>query len=193
MTAFFERISPVSIIKNHFATLRNDRTDSYDFIEAILVIALPIAIAWAFCAVPISINDTIANSLLNLFAIMGGFLINALVLLATRKAEELRYKATLKNQQPNDPLEEQAVLERIRLLEETSHNTSFGILVCLLAVLCCVGVTATEKTQQIVIPKIDYVIHLENAFSFLIIMFLTLFMFIILMVTKRVNNIFCEN
>lgn len=188
MTTFFERISPCSIIKNHFGTYRNARSRKYDYIEACLVVCVPLLPAYFVHRWSVVITDGVASSLFNMFAIMGGFLVNALVLLATRKGEEIRNKS-----KPLTPAQTNSVATRIELLEETSHNTSFGILVCLLAILVCVASGIVPNKEIFSSEKLDICIKVKDLFVSMIFYLLTLFVIILMMVTKRVNHLFCED
>ena len=163
MTTFFERINPTKIILNHFRTLYNASTQKVDWIEVFLVSVGPWLASGFMIYKKVTINEDLANILFAAFAITGGFLINALVVL-TDKSHQLRTES------PDE--------ERLSLLRETFYNTSFGVLVCVFSVIFCAAY-----------PFLSNGI-VQNIFTFCIFSFAFLFVHTLLMVIKRLNRIF---
>lgn len=112
----FEKIDAREIIVRHFRTLSDVNTKKICWPEISAFYFLPIIIISLIVYFSNhSLNDKLGNLFFQAFAITGGFLINALVMLTDRRQN---YDDSKK------------FAERVTLIEETYSNTAFGVLVC---------------------------------------------------------------
>jgi hypothetical protein len=165
MFSLFERISPAKIVLKHFETLYNAKTAKINWIcEVIPLLLFAIAVSFYLpFKLEVIIDSKISPYILGGFSVAGGFLINSLMVLAEKQSDKTEIKAADQNN---------------KLLKETFYNTSFGVLICLLATLVC-----------IVYPISKNVLWMSVLSGF--IYFLTIFFFhTVLMVIKRLSKIF---
>ena len=165
MFKFFERINLLKIVLKHFGTLYNAQNDKLNvYSEIIPLLVLPWLIGYFLVYhFQITINKDISTYLFGGYSVAGGFLINALMVLADK------YHHT-KNQTPNDKQE--------CILRETFYNTSFGVLICLLSVIFS-SVYALIQNET-----------LSQIFSIIIYGLSFLFVHTLLMVIKRLIKVF---
>ena len=164
MINFFQRLNLVKIVTNHFSTFYSDSTKTINWLELLIVIVLPFAIA-AYLIFPneTELSEDTVQSLFQAFAIMGGFLINTLVVLTDKKQ---KYK------------EGRLCLDQYILLKETLYNTSYGVLLCIICVILCAMHSFLIATSYL------------NLLNFLILATCFAFIHTLLMVIKRLNKIF---
>lgn len=167
---FLERINPFSIIVSHFKTFHDEANNKPCYAERAAHVLIPalIAVAMVYSA-DILASKELCASLLNGFAILGGFLINAAFVITTKKD-------SLISGQPNAKYQ--------RLLSETFDNTLFQILLCFAAVVLCA-----------IFPLLNLAQENENTFilkamSCVIFTLSIMFMITLLMILKRLNKIF---
>lgn len=165
MFKFFERINLLNIVLKHFGTLYNAQNDKPNiYSEIIPLLVLPWLLGYFLVyQLDIIIDKNISTYLFGGYSVAGGFLINALMVLADK------YHHT-KNQTPND--------EQECILKETFYNTSFGVLICLLSVILS-SIYALIQSDL-----------LSQIFSVLIYGLSFLFIHTLLMVIKRLNKVF---
>jgi uncharacterized membrane protein len=163
----FERINILFICKNHFKTLYsldgngNGKVNLTElFVFYIGAVVLSSIMVFVF---DIYITEEAANLLVQAFAVVGGFLINARFLLIDKQShfDDSRKYTDIKT-----------------LIEETSHNTSFGVLVCFFNVLLSVGVILAQDVC--VIYQILSVCVLSLTF---------IFCHVLLMIVRRLESI----
>lgn len=174
MTALIERINPWKIIRNHFFTLKNDQINRFDIFEISFVyVIIPISILFLAGVCTKLASKMPYSDLLSVFAIMGGFLVNALVLLIDKR----------------QALQQGTPTNQADLIKETFYNTSFGILICFVAVILCgLGTFTDEKDCLIrIYSQCWSSTQIINSF---ILIFSWWFIHTILMVIKRLNTVF---
>jgi chromate transport protein ChrA len=170
-----EKINSSRIIKSHFETLYNLKTKKIYWAEVITFYISPIFVVtflvWYFehC-----ITEKLANLLFQGFAITGGFLINALVMLMDRRQN---YDDSKK------------FANRVELIKETFANTSFGVLICFIIVLLAGIAVATDSEVECVSNSC---VALRIILTSLTYYFSIIFIHTLGMVIKRLDRIFRE-
>lgn len=162
----FRRISPSKIISNHFETLYDEGQEGevnfWSEIVPLLLIATFIALV-LIIYFKITINEKVITYFIGAFSVVGGFLINALMVLAEKRGDNSGAGASS---------------TKDKLLRETFYNTSFGVLICLVINLLC-----------ILYPLFDS-LKWQELMSGVIYFLTTLFFHTLLMVVKRINKVF---
>lgn len=116
----FEKIDAREIIARHFKTLSDVNTRKPCWSEIVVFYILPIFIIPTLVYIfDHFLTDKLGNLFFQAFAITGGFLINALVMLTDRRQH---YDDSKK------------FAERVTLIEEAYSNTAFGVLICFMIV-----------------------------------------------------------
>lgn len=117
----FEKIDATEIVGRHFKTLFDITSKKPCWSEIIVFYILPfLIIPFVVYIFDHSLTEKLGNLFFQAFAITGGFLINALVMLTDRRQH---YDDSKK------------FAGRVTLIEETYSNTAFGVLICFLIVL----------------------------------------------------------
>lgn len=163
---FINRINPASIITEHFKTLYDARSGDTSWFEiaALVVLMAAVAIAAALWLPTPSVE--FASSLLNFYAIVGGFLISALFIIVS-------YGDAIWNNRGNLPTAE---LEQARTLQkEIFSNVSFGVFTAFFGAIVCVfyAIATVQDILKILMSAL-----------------FVLFAHTLLMVLKRLDKLF---
>lgn len=166
MLLFLTRISPVAIVREHFATFY-DATNRQRSSEELALLGSIAAVAstLTWLASP-SFSSDFASALLNFFAIVGGFQISALFMVVTYGETILSNKGTLPKSE---------VAEAKELQKEIFSNVSFGVLVSFLGAAACVALSVGIS---------------ERLIGTLLTAIAVLFLHTLLMVLKRLEALF---
>lgn len=172
--SIFEKIDVSEIIKRHFATLSNADTKKIHWPEIRFFYIYPIILIFTLVSYyKHTLSKDMADLFIQGFALMGGFLINALVMLMDRRRN---YDDSKKYS------------ERVSLIEETYVNTAFGVLVSFIIIIfagIAVGTTSGKCVSdfctvgRVTITSLTY-------YCFVI------FLHTLAMVLKRLDRIFRE-
>ncbi|ACK67046.1 conserved hypothetical protein [Rippkaea orientalis PCC 8801] len=125
----FTKISVIDIIKDHISTLKKGRTNKISYSDIILFFLLPAVISSIIVYLGIPLNDGLVNALITSFAIFSALLFNLLLLV---------YDISEKNSEEttsSDPVENNRIDTRRKLLREIYVNVSFSILVSIVTVV----------------------------------------------------------
>jgi uncharacterized membrane protein YhaH (DUF805 family) len=135
----FEKVDATEIVGRHFKTLFDIGSQKPCWSEITVFYILPIlvipSVVYTFDH---SLTEKLGNLFFQAFAITGGFLINALVMLTDRRQH---YDDSKK------------FSERVTLIEETYSNTAFGVLICFMIVLFA-GIAVGTNSDDICITNI---------------------------------------
>ena len=160
----FEKIDISFICRNHFKTLYNASTGTPNAWEITVFYVLPVYFSILLVGIMnVSIKESVANLLVQAFAVVGGLLINARFILVERRS-------LLDDSKANKDMK--------TLIEETSNNTSFGIIVCFLNVIVSVFIILFENSSL-----------LKNIFTIAVISLTTMFFHSLLMILRRLEGI----
>jgi hypothetical protein len=161
----FSRISPLKIITNHFETFYDARDKKFTILTEIIPLLIIGALIAYFLPYQFSIviGKEMSPYIIGGFSVAGGFLINSLMVLAEKRT----CKKDIAPEEPDS-----------KLLKETFYNTSFGVLICLLATLSCILYPISEAVVW------------TQILSSIIYFLTTLFFHTVLMVLKRLSKIF---
>lgn len=162
-----ERINPFGIVVSHFETFYDHSKDRKPcYFERFVHIVVPFLLSGTavYLLGAVATKD-LCSSLLNGFAILGGFLINAAFVITAKKE-------TLEAGTPSPTYH--------TLLSETFDNTLFEILLCFVVVVLCAIFPMLGKGD----------VEVVRAMSCVIFGFSIMFMVTLLMILKRLNKIF---
>lgn len=177
------KISVIGIVKDHIATLRNNRTGKIHFPDIVLFFIFPGIISGLMLQLGVSLNDGFVNALITSFSIFSALLFN-LLLLVYDISDKLDNKP-----QGTNIAENNKIIIRRELLREIYVNVSFSILISMTVVIIllsyflkpsnCVLFTVNVCSAQWILALIVY--YLSSQFL------LTLFM-----VLKRIYRLLAK-
>lgn len=168
MISLFEKIDVLSIFSNHFKTLciynniNNSRKPNYLEIF-VFYICSAFLIFLSVILYKHTLDEKIANLMFQAYAIMVGFLINALIILSDKRKD---FDDSRKN------------AEKLTLIEETYFNTSFGVITCFMILFFC-GISISDSFTFMKYVSTGCVYYLTF-----------IFIHTLIMVIKRLERIF---
>ena len=110
-----------AIIRDHFATFKDESTERISVIDFAVMVGVPIVVATVSALAGFHVPDAHVGTLISAFAIFGGLLFNVLVLI---------YSFSSGEDNP-DPVRE-------KLVQQSFANISFAVMSSLLAVMLLV-------------------------------------------------------
>lgn len=128
------KINISCILKDHFQTLKNERTKSFDALDISVFFGLPIAIGSVSFFLKAQMDDNSVTTLISAASIFSGLLINVLVLIYSLNEKSIQ------NPEGNDHSENdnhdvnKKTLEK-ELLKEIFANISFSILISMMLII----------------------------------------------------------
>ncbi len=165
----FQRINILHIFSKHFGTFINERNNKFCWLEVFTVFLIfPICFVFGIEKYNFTFKSDFYTNLIQIFAIVGGFLINTVVMIADKKMQ-LSQKSLEKN--------------RI-LISETYYNIIFGIVVCVLTCLVCAASFLWSDSDANTLPT--------KFFTSTVLILIWIFVHTILMVLKRLASIFAD-
>lgn len=169
----FEKVDATEIVGRHFKTLFDIGSQKPCWPEIIAFYILPaLIIPFVVYTFDHSLTEKLGNLFFQAFAITGGFLINALVMLTDRRQH---YDDSKK------------FAERVTLIEETYSNTAFGVLTCFLIVVFA-GIAVGTNSDAVCASNICTIL---KTFITSIVYYLSIvFAHTLGMVIKRLDKIF---
>lgn len=168
---FLERLNPWEIIKNHFETLYNNRSQKMSILEIAIWFLIPMIFGFLCIYKKITICDGLVSNLIMISGIMSGFLINCLFLLASKQKSEIDDVNTL--------------------TKETFCNTSYGLLVFVaILILSFIHSSIDYKKFQSIFN--DH-IALESIGVSLIVFLIVQALFTVMVCIKRLNSIITQS
>ena len=163
MLNFLNRLSFLKIFFDHYSTLYDDTDQSINYIEILLWILLPLLFGCTLVYLGLFLNSNSVNMIVTIFSILTGFLINCLVLLASKD-------------KPQN-------IEINKLNKETFQNTSYGVLVSFITIFLCLILYHTPCSMIVPIKILTVFVCMTSIHSSLT----------ILMVIKRLSKIVSTN
>lgn len=125
------KINIVDIVRDHFATLKDERTRKLSLLDLFIFFGLGVIAAVISYAKCLLLEENTISVMITALSIFAGLLINVLILI---------YTVSQRPQASGDQIETQrAELER-RFLREIFANLSFAILMAVLCVILLVAV-----------------------------------------------------
>lgn len=162
------KIRVTRIIKGHFDSLRNDKTGKKSIWDLATFFVLPMGIAAYLCFVNgVVISDNDINVLLTMFSIFAALLFNFLMLIIqVKETPSANSKINLEKYQ--------------KCISQTYYNVSFTTLLSVIAIILLWIISIWANPGQMVSRIISWI-----AMTIIIMFFLAL-----LMVLKRIFNIY---
>jgi hypothetical protein len=166
---FFSKVNISEVFLTHLKTLKKYRGSSYSKADIFLFFVLPGIITATIIYANVRLTENLAGILINVFAILAGFLFNLLVLV---------YEVVSKAVRKDSSVQENTLsLDR---LEEISSNVSFEIVLSIFSLLFLVTSNGfSEGISNAILSSI--------VFYLFILFILTLFM-----ILKRVHKLLLE-
>lgn len=170
---FFTRINVFSLIREHFATLYDNRLDDkkINLSEVLLLLLFALAIPSFLIFIlhqPLELDRT--DCFLTVFSIAVGFLSSTLFVLADRKTSVREANSVAK-------------------LKECFYNTAFSLIVSLTVIFCYIVMMIAMRALNS-FGKMEYAAVVLNSGSFIIYAMIVLLFHSLLMVIRRVFLIF---
>ncbi len=159
----FEKLSVIPIVLRHFGSFRSHRTKGVHFIDWLVQVVMPFALAILFASRGVTVNKDIATIMAAAISIFGGLLFSLMILIygiVEKIAEE--YKKTGST----------VVAAKKKALEEIFVNVTFSIIVAIATVVILVIATWDHKR---LLPFI----------TFLALFFSQMFVLTLLMIVRR--------
>lgn len=125
----FKRINPVPIIISHFSTFYDESSNEPSWIEICALLVAILIGGIAFYLIDPKLNDEFQSSLLNFYAIVGGFLVSALFVVTNHREISSSSGKGL-------PQDEVHAISKLR--SELFGNLSFGVLLAFIGAGICV-------------------------------------------------------
>lgn len=166
---FFSKINVLEIFTSHLRTLKNYKQSSYSRADITVFFVFPLIFSSAVVFSGFKLDKDLVGVLINVFAILAGFLFNLLVLVYEVTSRAVRVGNTV--QQNNLSLDK---------LEEISSNVSFEVSLAIINVLLLAASSAFLEG----VPNV--------VFSLIIFYLVTLFTLTLFMVVKRVHKLLLE-
>lgn len=172
------RLNIFLIIKHHFRSFYFHDTGNPNWVELALHIFLPLGLGITM-GVRVGMNSDIGNATIAALSIWGGFLFAMLLPLYDLWQKENEFLIQILHDKENNYAATVKTIENaVKIMKETFYNISYGILVCLLAVVFTVLSSFFAKTCiETILACICYTFYIA---SFLM----------LLMIIKRIFCIF---
>ncbi|PIR31617.1 MAG: hypothetical protein COV36_07780 [Alphaproteobacteria bacterium CG11_big_fil_rev_8_21_14_0_20_44_7] len=166
-----KRFNPTSIVKKHFKTLHKEGKDKLNLSEVALFSVIPLALA-AIISVFYLLDEGTAKILVTVFAVFAGLFLNLLAMI---------YNVFDRSFQRNNIYDNfgEDRKEKLFLFEEMIHNIAFGVLISIMMVILSLAFVLFAKENPILLDILNFLIHF----------FLIVFIFTVLMVLKRLDNL----
>ncbi|AZO35530.1 hypothetical protein EOA27_21940 [Mesorhizobium sp. M2A.F.Ca.ET.037.01.1.1] len=142
------------IVRDHFATLKDEGTDKVSVADYLVMLGAPIALALLAWALGFSIPDAYVGTLVSVFAIFAGLLFNVLVLI---------YSFADSSRGANKEL-------RDRLLRQSFSNISFTIVSSLVIVFLLTSLLFTCGITQRILETLATAIAINFFLSLLMVL-----------------------
>lgn len=166
-----KRFSPASIVGRHFKTLHKEGTSKFNLIELAFFSVIPVAAAAAITRFYTLDNET-TRILVTVFAVFAGLFLNLLAMIYNVFDRSFQ-KSAIKNNFGEDRK------QKLFMFEETIHNIAFGVFVSILIVICSLTFVLFAHHDEIMRNVLNFAIHT----------LLLIFIFTVLMVLKRLDNL----
>ncbi len=158
----FNKIDVIQIITDHLETLTNNDTGNVRPIDLVLFFGIPVVVAVSLLAGLGSLEDQVLTIGATVFSILGGLLLNLLILVY----ESLQHWSERK--EPD--------AEVGKLLHHTFRNISFGVLTAVVALLFILATAVSHGFVAKILSSFVYYLTCNFALT-------------LLMVLKRVQSI----
>lgn len=166
-----KRFSPISIVKRHFRTLHKEGTTKYNLIELAFFSIIPLSLA-ALITSYYMLDVSTTKILVTVFAVFSGLFLNLLAMIYNIFDRSFQKNVIMSNHGEDRK-------QKLFMFEETIHNIAFGVFVSILIVIFSLTFVLFGDYHQIVNEVLNFIIHT----------LLLIFIFTVLMVLQRLDNL----
>lgn len=165
------RFSPISIVKRHFKTLHKEGTNKYNPTEFAFFSVIPLALA-AFISQYYILDSDTTKILVTVFAVFSGLFLNLLAMIYNIFDRSFQ-KSAIKDNFGDDRK------KKLQMFEETIHNIAFGVFTSILIVIFALTFVLFASHSEFLTIALNFIIHF----------LLMIFIFTVLMVLQRLDNL----